>query len=78
MLFATDGIACWCCFKISGGRVVSLVSAMLYVLIPYRLTDLYERNAFGETLAIVFLPLIVYGMYHFFTADSREKAFGKS
>lgn len=75
---ATAGIACWCCFKISGDRAVSLVCAMLYVLIPYRLTDLYERNAFGETLAIAFLPLIVYGMYHVFTADSSEKAFGKS
>lgn len=75
---ATVAIVYWCCHKISKDRIVSLVLASFYVLVPYRLTDLYERNAFGETLALTFLPLLVYGMHHVFTADYREKAFKKS
>ena len=75
---ATSAIAYWCCYKMSKDRAVSLASSFLYLLVPYRLTDIYERNALGETTAIIFLPLIVYGMYHVFTADCREKSFQKS
>mgnify|MGYP006968286968 CR=1 FL=1 len=75
---ATSGIAFWCCFKISRDRAVSVVSMCLYVLNPYRLTDIYERNAIGETLALTFLPLVIYGMFNVFASDCFEKSYKKS
>lgn len=75
---ASSVTAYWCCHKISQDRAVSLVSSFLFVLVPYRLTNLYERNAIGETLAITFLPLIIYGMHHVLTADCHDKSFKKS
>lgn len=77
MNLATAGIAYWCCVNITQDRLASLVSTALYILVPYRLTDLYERNAFGETLALTFLPLIVYGMYQIFTQDCHAQHFQK-
>lgn len=64
---ATSAIAYWCCYKVSGDRVVALVSMFFYSLNPYRLTDIYERNAIGET----------HGMYYVFNADI-ESSFKRS
>lgn len=40
-------------------RVASAVAAMLYLLLPYRLIDLYHRGALAELIAFVWMPLIM-------------------
>ena len=42
---------------------VSATCAFLYTFNPYRLIDIYSRGAIAEALAIIFLPLIVTGVY---------------
>lgn len=44
-------------------RLVSGVLTVLYLLSPYRLNNLYIRAAFGETLAMIFMPLVIVGLY---------------
>ena len=44
--------------KISN-KVVGVAGAVLYTYVPYRATDIYDRGAVGESLAFVFLPLII-------------------
>jgi hypothetical protein len=40
-------------------HVASAVAAMLYLLLPYRLIDLYHRGALAELIAFVWMPLVM-------------------
>ena len=42
---------------------VSAVCSILYTFNSYRLIDIYARGAIAEAMAIVFLPLVVTGLY---------------
>lgn len=37
---------------------VAILAAMLYILLPYRITDMYIRNALAELASFTFLPLV--------------------
>ena len=50
----------------------AVVASVLYVLAPYRLSDLYIRAALGESLAMIFLPLALAGLYHVFLGDKKK------
>ena len=41
------------------GRTASAVAALMYLLLPYRLIDLYHRAALPELIAFVWMPLIM-------------------
>ncbi len=40
-----------------------LVAAVAYMVIPYRLVDLYVRAALAESVAYVFVPLVLWGVW---------------
>ncbi len=50
----------------------SLMACMIYMLSPYRLNDLYIRGALGESLALIFLPIVLAGLYHIFLGDKNK------
>ena len=43
------------------GRNAGLVAAVAYMAIPYHLVDVYVRAALAESVALVFLPLALWG-----------------
>jgi len=45
------------------GRQAGLVAAVAYMVIPYRLVDLYVRAALAESLAYLFVPLVLWGTW---------------
>lgn len=45
------------------GREAGLVAAVAYMAIPYRLVDVYVRAALAESMAYVFVPLVLWGMW---------------
>lgn len=51
---------------------VGLISAIIYMLFPYHLSDIYIRDAIGESLLFIFLPLILLGLYELFN-DNKKK-----
>lgn len=71
--FATAGIAYWCFRKIAREETIGMLAAFLYVSAPYRMTNLYIRGDVGETWGMVFLPLLVYGMYAVFSDKEAER-----
>ena len=57
------------------GRWVGMAAATLYIYSPYRSTDIYVRGALGESLAFVFLPLILYFLLRVEKSLTRRESF---
>ena len=53
-------------------RKIGLVAALLYTLSVYRLIDLYTRAAVGEAMAMIFFPLVLWGMYELFLGNPKN------
>lgn len=53
-------------------REKGLPAAILYVLSIYRLLDLYTRAAVGEGMAMIFIPLVMWGLYELFLGDEKK------
>lgn len=51
---------------------MGLVAAVLYTFSIYRITNLYFRAALGEMLAMVFLPLVLWGLYEILWGERRR------
>ena len=74
----------WICLLLSGyfmykfvnnyieNNNVSLLAAILYMSFPYHLTDLYIRNALGEYVSFVFIPLVFLGLYNIFYTSEKH------
>lgn len=79
-LIHLTGLSCvyWCCRKLSGGRLASFACAFVYAACPYPLIGTYYRNALGETQAMAFLPLIVYGILTILTEDPQSRDFRRA
>lgn len=58
--------------KVTKNNNIAIVSSILYIFAPYRLTDMYIRNALAELTSFVFLPMVFLGLYNIFN-EEREK-----
>ena len=43
----------------------------MYTLMPYRFTNIFSRGDLGETLALVFWPLVIAGLYHVILGERK-------
>ena len=48
------------------------LAAFLYTFSAYRLMNVYTRSSLGEMLAMVFFPLVVWGMYEILWGDRKK------
>ena len=53
-------------------KKVGLAGATLYTFSIYRLTALYVRAAVGEFCAMIFFPLLVWGIYEMFFGNEKK------
>jgi hypothetical protein len=58
-----SGLAMYGFVKQVLGRRAALVAAVAYMVIPYRMVDLYVRAALAESVAYVFVPLVLWGVW---------------
>lgn len=58
--------------KISPNKWAGLLSAIIYMCAPYRLTDMYMRMAVSELTSFIFLPIVFHGMYNVFNTCSEN------
>lgn len=49
-----------------------ILSVVLYTLMPYRFTNILSRGDLGETLALIFWPLVIAGLYHIVMGDRKK------
>lgn len=49
--------------KISDSVLISLITSIIFIFLPYRIFCALCRFAFSETVAICFIPMVFYGAY---------------
>ena len=57
--------------KVTEKKDVALLAGIFYLSFPYHLTDLYTRNAVGEFVAFIFIPLVFLGLYNLFKTKDK-------
>lgn len=63
----------WKSFRMmKASRYACLLGTALYILLPYRFTNIYARGALGETLAMTFLPVVIAGFYQVLVGDQKK------
>ncbi len=75
---ATVAVSYICFKKIFKNSYVGVLCSALYSLALYRSYVSYGRTAVGECLALIILPIIVYGFYRVFTQDIQEESYKRS
>lgn len=61
---ALAAYAVMCCiYRISRSRFQALLAAGAYTFANYHITDVYVRGALGEVQAMIFLPVLLEGIY---------------
>lgn len=58
--------------RIFKNKNVAWTTTILYSTAFYRLTDIYTRGAIGEVLALVFLPLVLCGIYEIIFGENKK------
>ena len=58
--------------RITDDKNVAGLAGVLYMTMPYHLTDMYIRNALGEYVSFIFFPLVFLGMYNIFHKDKKD------
>lgn len=64
--------AYFCGRRLMNSRAAGMAAAIVYLLSPYRLCDLYIRAALGEVLAMAFLPLLLYSLWQLLAGDAGQ------
>ncbi len=59
-------------YQITKNRKIALLSALFYLIAPYKLANVYKRYAMGEFTAMVFIPIVFLGVYNLFEQDGKK------
>lgn len=59
-------------YQVTKNRVISLFAGFFYMIIPYKLENIYKRFAIGEFTAMVFIPFVFLGLYNLFEQDGKK------
>jgi len=57
---------------VMGSRRIALGATMLYMLCSYRLANMYVRATLGESLAMIFFPLLIRALYETLVRDEKQ------
>ena len=49
--------------KITKNELIAILASILYMLVPYRLNDMYLRLAIPELTSFIFIPIVFGGLY---------------
>jgi hypothetical protein len=58
--------------RICRSKYLGLIFSAMYTLCAWRLTNMYVRCAIGEALGMIFIPLVILGIYEIFYKDTRK------
>ena len=58
--------------KISKSTSAGIIASIIYATATYRLVTIYTRGAIGETLALAFFPLVIWGLYELCVGNKNK------
>ncbi|MCR4654705.1 MAG: hypothetical protein K5770_00520 [Lachnospiraceae bacterium] len=58
---------------VRAGREAAILATAVFLLMPYRIGDLYWRAAFSESIAMSFLPLVIASIYRIYKPGGAFK-----
>ena len=68
-----SGITMYCFTdSVTKNKTIALFSAILYIVAPYKLGDIYRRYAIGEFTAFIFIPMLFQGLYSLLKQDGSK------
>lgn len=53
-------------YKLTKNNNIAVLAGAIYLTFPYHITDLYIRNALGEYVSFIFIPMVFLGLYNLF------------
>ena len=59
-------------YKVTGKRTIGIFAAIIYMIAPYKLANVYRRFAIGEFTAMIFIPYVFMGLYNLFEQDRKK------
>lgn len=62
--------------RLTGSSQAAFLSGLVYVYAPYHISDIYVRAALEESVALVFLPLCLWGFYETVVNPKRSTIVG--
>ena len=66
-------VSCYLCVRgMMNSRRVAVGASVLYTLCIYRLVNVYTRATLGESLAMIFFPVVMLGLYEVLRRDERK------
>ena len=57
-------------------EMIAILASVLYILLPYRLNDMYLRIAVAELTSFIFLPIVFNGLYSIVNLKEKSWLFG--
>ena len=76
LILFLSGVTMFCFVnKISENKNIGLLSAGIYMLLPYHLTEIFVRNAFAEQIALLLMPLVFLGAYYLVNNEKKHYYF---
>lgn len=58
--------------KLTKNKITGTIAGVLYMTMPYHLNDMHIRNALGEFLSYIFIPLVFLGIYKLLNKEKGE------
>lgn len=78
VLAGTALISYHCFYRCTGNRYGALAGSALYELAPYHIYCLYSWSALQDCLVMMFLPLVILGIYHMYTVDVKGASYSRA
>jgi len=76
-VLAITFLTCFACARmikrITGSDATAVIVSIAYVFCNYRISDVYVRGALGEVMAMIFLPVLLSGLYEILEAQRPER-----
>lgn len=58
--------------QVTKNKIMALVAGVLYIIAPYKLSNIYIRFALGEITAMLFIPVVFQGVYSLLNEDGKK------
>lgn len=58
--------------KVTKNNKIALLASIIYILAPYRITDMYIRVAIAELTSFIFIPIIFNGLYTLLNEEKKS------